>query len=92
MALVVEAWADDPRLQHVYNVRDVVGERRADIPNSDLALGAFTWLSGMDPTAGELIFSISRTAGWLAHAMEEYDETALRFRPRARYLGPRDPR
>lgn len=89
MATVVEAWGDDARLQHVYRVRDVVGERRADFPNVDLALGAFTWLAGMDPTAGETIFSISRTAGWLAHAMEEYGEAPLRFRPRARYLGSR---
>lgn len=89
MALVVEAWAHDPRLQHVYDVRDVVGERRADFPNSDLALGALSWLAGMDADAGETIFAIARTAGWLAHAMEEYDEAALRFRPRARYLGHR---
>lgn len=87
MTLVIDAWADDPRLQHVYQVRDVVGARRDDIPNVDLALGAFTWLAGMQPQAGETIFAIARTAGWLAHAVEEYDEAPLRFRPRARYLG-----
>lgn len=89
MTLVVEAWADDPRLQQVYRVRDVVGARRDEFPNVDLALGAFTWLAGMAPNAGETIFAIARTAGWLAHAVEEYDEAPLRFRPRARYLGPR---
>lgn len=87
MTLVIEAWAEDPRLQHVYRVRDVVGARRDDIPNVDLALGAFTWLAGMQAQAGETIFAIARTAGWLAHAVEEYDEPPLRFRPRARYLG-----
>jgi citrate synthase len=89
MTLVVEAWAHDPRLQHVYRVRDVVGARRDEFPNIDLALGAFTWLAGMAPEAGETIFAIARTAGWLAHGVEEYDEAPLRFRPRARYLGPR---
>jgi len=49
MTLVVEAWADDPRLQHVYRVRDVVGARRDEFPNIDLALGAFTWLAAMAP-------------------------------------------
>ena len=88
MTLIVDAWADDPRLQHAYRVRQVVGERRGDLPNVDLALGAFTWLAGMAPEAGETIFAIARSAGWLAHAMEEYDEAALRFRPRARYTGP----
>jgi len=89
MTLVVEAWADDPRLQQVYRVRDVVGARRDEFPNVDFALGAFTWLAGMAPKAGETIFAVARTAGWLAHAVEEYDEAPLRFRPRARYLGPR---
>lgn len=89
MTLVIEAWADDPRLQHVYRVRDVVGARRDEFPNVDLALGAFTWLAGMQASAGETIFAIGRTAGWLAHAVEEYDEAPLRFRPRARYLGAR---
>lgn len=89
MTLVVDAWSDDPRLQYVYRVRDVVGSRRDEFPNVDLALGAFSWLAQMQPDAGETIFAIARTAGWLAHAVEEYDEAPLRFRPRARYRGPR---
>ena len=40
----------------------------------------------------EAIFSISRTAGWLAHAHEEADEPPLRFRGRTRYRGPRPDR
>ena len=91
MTAVIDTWADDPRLQHVYRVRDVVGARRDEFPNVDLALGAFTWLANMSPDAGETIFATARSAGWLAHAVEEYDEAPLRFRPRARYLptGPR---
>lgn len=89
MTLVVDAWATDQRLQTVYAVRDVVGLRRDDLANVDLALGAFTWLAGMPASAGETMFAIARTAGWLAHAIEEYDEAPLRFRPRARYLGAR---
>lgn len=87
MTAIIDAWADDPRLQHVYRVRDVVAERRPEIPNVDLALGALTWLADMEPQAGETIFAIARSAGWLAHATEEYEEPALRFRPRARYVG-----
>ena len=89
MTLVVDAWADDQRLQQVYRVRDVVGARRDEFPNVDLALGAFTWLAGMAPEAGETIFAVARSAGWIAHAVEEYGEASLRFRPRARYVGPR---
>lgn len=88
IARIVEAWAADPRLANVYRVRDVIGERAELMPNVDLALGALTYLAQMPTDAGEVIFATARTAGWLAHAMEEYRETPLRFRPRARYVGP----
>lgn len=91
MTRIIAAWSADPRLQHVYRVRDVIGARSDAIPNVDLAIGALTWLADMPPDAGEVIFAIARTAGWLAHAMEEYDEQPLRFRPKARYLGARTP-
>ena len=38
--------------------------------------------------AGETIFAVARSAGWIAHALEEYQEPPLRFRPRAHYIGP----
>lgn len=57
-------------------------------PNIDFAIGALTFVSGMDERAGETIFGVSRAAGWVAHALEEYREPALRFRPRAHYTGP----
>ncbi len=88
MGQIVEAWSDDPRLQTVFRVRDVVGERSDAIPNIDLALGALTFLADMPSHGGEAVFAISRTAGWLAHAMEEYEEKPVRFRPKARYIGP----
>ncbi len=89
MAQIVDAWSDDGRLQTVFRVRDLVGERSDAIPNVDLALGALTYLAHLPPDGGEAIFAIARTTGWLAHAMEEYEEKALRFRPRARYIGNR---
>lgn len=89
MRRVVAAWRNDPRLRVVHEVRDLVSQRSSEIPNIDLALGAFTWLARMDADAGEAIFAVSRTAGWLAHAIEEFGEAPLRFRPRARYVGER---
>ena len=32
------------------------------------------------------IFAMARTAGWIAHTFEQYDENRL-IRPRARYSG-----
>lgn len=59
--------------------------------NVDLALGVFTASSGMSYTAGETIFAVARTAGWIAHALEEYGERPLRMRPSGHYTGPKPP-
>ncbi|MEU6998560.1 citrate/2-methylcitrate synthase [Nonomuraea sp. NPDC046570] len=53
----------------------------------DFALAALAAAAGMIPGAGEAVFAIARTAGWLAHALEEYDRDTL-LRPRAVYTGP----
>jgi citrate synthase len=37
--------------------------------------------------ASEAIFAIARTAGWIAHAMEEYS-IGVEVRPRMIYMGP----
>ncbi|MFG3246197.1 citrate synthase [Streptomyces sp. NPDC048187] len=60
--------------------------------NVDLALAVLTASSGMAPTAAETIFAVARTAGWIAHALEEYGERPLRMRPSGLYCGPRPPR
>ncbi|MFJ5175505.1 citrate synthase [Streptomyces griseoviridis] len=59
--------------------------------NVDLALAVFTASSGMPATASETIFAVARTAGWIAHALEEYQERPLRMRPSGHYVGPRPP-
>jgi citrate synthase len=61
-------------------------------PNVDLALAVLTASSGMPASAGETIFAVARTAGWIAHALEEYAERPLRMRPSGLYTGPRPPR
>ncbi|MFG2681697.1 citrate/2-methylcitrate synthase [Streptomyces sp. NPDC048392] len=60
--------------------------------NVDLALAVLTASSGMAPTAAETIFAVARTAGWIAHALEEYGERPLRMRPSGLYSGPKPPR
>jgi citrate synthase len=56
---------------------------RAAPPNVDFALGALTYCARMPAEAATAIFAIARTAGWIAHAAEEYGEASLRFRGRA---------
>ncbi|GAB3860293.1 hypothetical protein GCM10027610_101010 [Dactylosporangium cerinum] len=67
----------------------LVEARRRHLPhvNVDFALGLLTTLAGMPRGAGEAIFAVARTAGWLAHAMEEYAHPT-RLRLRASYTGP----
>jgi citrate synthase len=56
-------------------------------PNVDFALAALAFCSGMSTDAIEVIFALARISGWIAHALEEYAETPLRFRTRAIYVG-----
>ncbi len=86
LSSISAGWAGDPRHEVIAKVADVVSSRTNTFPNIDFALGALSWLAQMPPDAGEAIFAISRSAGWLAHASEEYAEQPLRFRSRARYL------
>ena len=87
--LVMDALAAAPLPDDRLDVVAAIVARTADripvAPNVDLALGALTYCTGMDRAAGEVIFAIARTAGWLAHALEEYDEAPIRFRPVGRY-------
>ncbi|MET7684660.1 citrate synthase family protein [Streptomyces sp. NPDC005423] len=74
--------------------RDIVATTARHTPlhaNVDLALAVLTASSGMAATAGETIFAVARTAGWIAHAMEEYGERPLRIRPSGHYVGPKPP-
>ncbi|MEU6996387.1 citrate synthase family protein [Streptomyces sp. NPDC046465] len=74
--------------------RDVVATtaRHTDLhANVDLALAVLTASSGMPAEAGETIFAVARTAGWIAHALEEYGERPLRMRPSGQYVGVRPP-
>lgn len=68
------------------DVLDEMHRRQLPFPNVDFALAVLTEAQDMVPGASELIFAVARVAGWLAHAIEEY-EHRLRFRPRAAYVG-----
>ncbi|MEM7139658.1 MAG: citrate synthase [Actinomycetota bacterium] len=80
---------DGARMDVVAGVLALTTDRIPAAPNVDLALGALTYIADMGPDAGEIIFAIARTAGWIAHALEEYGETPIRFRPVGRYVAPR---
>jgi citrate synthase len=87
----------DPRADHLLGrleetpaltaAIETMRRRTQLLPNVDLTLAALAEAHDMIPNATELVFAVARVAGWLAHAIEEY-EHRLRFRPRAAYVGP----
>ncbi|MEV0597189.1 citrate/2-methylcitrate synthase [Nonomuraea cavernae] len=87
MDLVAEAVPGHERLAAAQAVLEEVRRRRLPERNVDFALATLVAATGMISGAGEAVFAIARTAGWLAHAMEEYATGSL-LRLRAAYVGP----
>jgi len=61
----------------------MVGEK----VNVDFVLAAMAAAFDLPREAPIIMFSLARSTGWLAHAMEQIDSGEL-IRPRARYAGP----
>ncbi len=80
--------APEERLASVESVLEAVSGRDIPPPNCDFGLAALGYVLGLGPEAGEAVFVIARTAGWLAHAAEEYTSRTS-FRVRAAYTGIR---
>ncbi|MDQ7877242.1 citrate/2-methylcitrate synthase [Microbacterium sp. QXD-8] len=91
-AVLMELLRETPGSAEVMAAVDAVaGEvaRRADArPNLDLALAALALWAQMPDDAGAVVFAVGRIAGWITHALDEYDERPMRLRPRGRYVGP----
>jgi citrate synthase len=79
---------DRRRLEVVDAVLAAAGEYVPVALNVELAVAVLVFTAHMTRDAGELIFATARTAGWLAHALEEYGEAPMRLRGRALYVGP----
>jgi citrate synthase len=88
LALMGEQSQFEPALTAARQIIDTVSSRTGLFANLDLALAVFALGTGMTPDAGEAIFAVARTAGWIAHAMEEYRQPPSRLRPVAHYTGP----
>jgi citrate synthase len=75
----------DPRF--VKDLPAAVLEASGQYANIDYALAVMGVMLDLPPDSGMSIFAISRTAGWIAHAIEQGESRAF-IRPRARYTGP----
>ncbi|WP_328671939.1 citrate synthase [Streptomyces sp. NBC_00328] len=90
-ALLEEVPGAAPALEAAHDVVTTTARHTPLHANVDLALAVFTVSSGMPASAGETIFAVARTAGWIAHTLEEYAERPLRMRPSGHYVGERPP-
>ena len=57
------------------------------MPNLDLGLVTLCRSIGAPGWAPWALFALGRTAGWVAHALEQYTSGTL-IRPRVEYVGP----
>ena len=86
---LVAAYAPaSPQLAVASAVTEEARRRALPEPNIEFALAVLAGVAGMIRGAGEAIFATGRTAGWLAHALEEYERNTP-IRPRGVYTGRR---
>jgi citrate synthase len=64
-----------------------IKEATGAFANIDYALAVMRRALDMPPGCETVMFAIARTAGWIAHAIEQLESRKL-IRPRARYVGP----
>ena len=74
------------KLELIFSVVDEVARVLGEQPNLEIALVAIATRLELDINAARTLFTIGRSAGWMAHAIEQYQVREF-FRPRARYVG-----
>jgi citrate synthase len=74
------------RLRTVTALVEAVAALDGPPPTIDVGLVAMTTALGLPPGSGPGLFAVGRCAGWVAHALEQY-EAGFLIRPRARWTG-----
>ncbi|MFZ6766741.1 citrate/2-methylcitrate synthase [Undibacterium sp. Di26W] len=70
----------------LFDLADAAQDLTGQALNIDYALVAVEIACRLPKGAAQILFALGRTAGWIAHAMEQVAEGQL-IRPRARYVG-----
>jgi citrate synthase len=76
------------RLDTILSLVRAMQESGQEPPTLDLGLAAVTAALGLPRGAPIVVFALGRTAGWIAHVVEQRESGQV-LRPRARYVGPR---
>ena len=59
-------------------------------PSMEVGLVMLAEALGLPRGAASAVFAVGRSAGWVAHVLEQREQGHL-LRPRARYVGPSSP-
>jgi len=82
-----------PESKDLQLAREIIDTTHRLVPdryNIDLALTALVRVLKMPEGSAMALFALGRTAGWIGHAIEQYERDQL-IRPRAKYVGLRPP-
>ena len=86
LALLAAAYPDAPAVHLAAAISRAAEDLIRRQPNIDFALAVLAEVLDLRPGAPLSLFALGRTAGWIAHALEQYAQGAL-IRPRAAYVG-----
>jgi citrate synthase len=70
-------------------MEEYMHDRKGLIPNVDFYSATVYYSTGIPIDLFTPVFAASRVAGWCAHVLEQYSNNRI-YRPRGRYVGPRD--
>lgn len=68
-------------------INEIVTREKGLLPNVDFYSASVYHSLGIARDLFTPIFAVSRTSGWIAHILEQYENNRL-IRPRAEYVGP----
>ncbi|WP_129114420.1 citrate synthase [Halegenticoccus tardaugens] len=84
-----EAAGDMKWYDYSVAIEKYIGEEKGLAPNVDFYSASTYYQMGIPVDVYTPIFALSRVGGWIAHALEQYEDNRL-IRPRARYVGDED--
>ena len=79
--------AGNPAVRTLFALIEAMRESGRPAPTIDAGLVAVSTALGMPRGFGVALFAVGRTAGWVAHVLEQY-EAGFLIRPRALYRAP----
>lgn len=90
---IAEEMADETNNQPFFEIQEQIAsymlEKLGLHPNVDYYTAVVYHSLGLDESTFTVMFAACRTAGWLAHIMEQREEACL-IRPASEYVGPTD--